>query len=179
MTSRWQTAREQNDDAVAAWAERVLTDTRFAQLRTRRARLALVAAQIASIAVVPVAWVALGAIGGIVAVVVALGVLYLLRRSVRVIADMPDHLLDERQLTLRNAMYVEAYRYLAGLVVIMASAGLIAFVVHADDTDTWAVELTWDNVMAVFWVIQILALALPTMAIAIRDGGEIPIDPAS
>jgi hypothetical protein len=102
-----------------------------------------------------------------------------LRRSVRVIADMPDHLLDERQLTLRNAMYVEAYRYLAGLVVIMASAGLIAFVVHADDTDTWAVELTWDNVMAVFWVIQILALALPTMAIAIRDGGEIPIDPAS
>jgi hypothetical protein len=179
MTARWQHAREKNDAAVAEWAERILTDTRFARLRTRRARIGLVAAEIALIIVTPVAWIALGAIAGILAVVAALAVLYLLRRSVRVVADMPDHLLDERQLSVRNAMYVEAYRYLAALVVIMASAGLVAFVVQADDTDTWNVDLTWNGVMAVFWVIQTLALSLPTIALALRDGDEIAVDPAS
>lgn len=179
MTSRWQHARDKNDAAVAQWADRVLTDTRFARLRTRRARVALVAAEIAMIFATALAWLALGAIAGILAVGLTLGVLYLLRRSVRVVADMPDHLLDERQLGLRNAMYVEAYRYLAALVVTMASAGLLAFVVRAGDDDTWSVDLTWNGVMAVFWVIQILALSLPTMAIALRDGGEIAVDPAS
>ncbi|HSL59280.1 MAG TPA: hypothetical protein VK866_15645 [Acidimicrobiales bacterium] len=179
MTSRWQATREKNDAAVAEWADRVLADTRFARWRTRRARVALVAAEIALIVATPVAWITLGAIAGIVTVLATFGVLYLLRRSVRVVADMPDHLLDERQLALRNAMYVEAYRYLAGLVVIMASAGLLAFVVRADDADTWTVDLTWNGVMAAFWVIQTLALALPTMAIALRDGGEVPVDPAT
>jgi hypothetical protein len=179
MTSRWRDARDRNDDVVADWAERVLTDTRFARLRTRRARVALVSAEIALIVATPLAWITLGALAGILVVVASLGVLYLLRRSVRVVADMPDHLLDERQLALRNAMYVEAYRYLAALVVIMASVGLLVFIVRADDADTWTVDLTWNNVMAVFWVIQILALALPTMAVALRDGGEVAVDPAS
>jgi hypothetical protein len=179
MTSRWRDARDRNDDVVADWAERVLTDTRFARLRTRRARVALVSAEIALIVATPLAWITLGAVAGILVVVASLGVLYLLRRSVRVVADMPDHLLDERQLALRNAMYVEAYRYLAALVVIMASVGLLVFIVRADDADTWTVDLTWNNVMAVFWVIQILALALPTMAVALRDGGEVAVDPAS
>ena len=35
------------------------------------------------------------------------------------------------------------------------------------------------GVMAVFWVIQTLALALPTIALAVRNGGEIAVDPAS
>lgn len=179
MTSRWRDAREKNDAAVAEWAERIFTDTRFARLRTRRARVALVVAEITMIVATPVAWIALGSIAGILAVVVTLGVLYLLRRSVRVVADMPDHLLDERQLALRNAVYVEAYRYLAALVVILASMGLVAFVAQADESDTWSVDLTWNGVMAVFWAIQTLALALPTVALALRDGGEISVDPAS
>ena len=178
MTTRWHTVREQNDDAVVDRAERILTESRFASLRTRRSRVSLVTAETALIAATPLAWIALGAISGILTVVGAFAVLYLLRRSVRVVADLPDDLLDERQLAFRNATYVEAYRYLAGFVVIMASAGLLAFVVNADATDTWTVDLAWEDVMAAFWVIQLLALALPTMAVALRDGGEIPVDPA-
>lgn len=177
MTTRWQAARDRNDDVVAEWADRVLNDTRFASLRTRRARVALVTAEIVSIAATPVVWLRFGAIAGIVAVGAALGVLYLLRRSVRVVADMPDHLLDERQLALRNAMYVEAYRYLAGLTVIAASLGLFVFIVRADDADTLAIELGWNDVMAAFWPLQLLALALPTIAVALRDRGELPLDP--
>ena len=61
----------------------------------------------------------------------------------------------------------------------MASIGLLMFVIQTDDADVWTVDLTWNGVMAVFWVIQILALALPTLAIALRDGGEVPVDPAN
>lgn len=165
-------------DAVEARARRVLTDTRFARLRTRRARVGLVVGQIAFVVLTPIAWLAGGAIPGIVAVIAALVVLALLRRSVRVVADLPEEYLDERQLALRNEMYVEAYRYLAGIVVVLASAGLITFMVQADDTDTWTVDLTWNSVMAAFWVVQLLALALPSMAVALREGDELRIDPA-
>jgi hypothetical protein len=178
MTSRWDAAREHSDAIVAERAERILSDTRFAALRTRRARLALVTVQIVLMVAVPVAWLTLGAIAGLVAVLAAIGVLYLLRQSVRVVADLPDHVLDERQLALRNAMYVEAYRYLAGLVVLMAMIGLVAFIANAGETDTWAVELTWDGVMAVFWLVELLALALPTMVVAVRERDEVVVDPA-
>jgi hypothetical protein len=178
MTSRTPTHRPSTSDAVEARARRALTDTRFARLRTRRARVGLVAAQIGSVVLTPVAWLVGGAIPGIIAVIAAVVVLALLRRSVRVVADLPEEYLDERQLALRNEMYVEAYRYLAGIVVVLASAGLIAFMVQADDADTWSVELTWNHVMAAFWVVQLLALALPSMAVALRDGDELPVDPA-
>jgi hypothetical protein len=41
-----------------------------------------------------------------------------LRRSVRLVSDAPDELLDERQIAARNAAYVVAYRWLATLVVL-------------------------------------------------------------
>lgn len=37
------------------------------------------------------------------------------RKSVRNVADAPDELLDERQIAVRNAGYLHAYRYLAGI----------------------------------------------------------------
>lgn len=41
---------------------------------------------------------------------------FVLRKSVRHIADAPDELLDERLISLRNAGYLAAYRWLAMLV---------------------------------------------------------------
>jgi uncharacterized membrane protein YqjE len=171
------TARERNQAAVADHASRMLGDTRFAALRTRRARIRLVAAETALVVATPVAWIAAGAIAGLLVVMAAIGVQWALRRSIRVVADLPDEVLDERQRALRNAMYVEAYRYLAGIVVVMMSAGLVAFIVQADETDTWNVDLTWNWVMAAFWTVQLLALGLPSMAVAIGEGGEPVFDP--
>ena len=42
---------------------------------------------------------------------------FVLQRSVRHIADAPDELLDERLISMRNAAYVLAYRWLAWLVL--------------------------------------------------------------
>ena len=41
-----------------------------------------------------------------------------LRRSVRIVSEAPDELLDERQIAARNAAYVVAYRWLANLAVL-------------------------------------------------------------
>jgi len=47
--------------------------------------------------------------------------------ELRDVLDLPDRFLDERQLAVRNQVYVEAYRWYAGVTVILASAGLVAF----------------------------------------------------
>lgn len=177
MTSRWDDAMERNEAAVAERAERVLSDERFPALRTRRGRVALVVAQGATIVLMPVVWLAGGVPAGLALVLLSMVVLTLLRRSVRVVADLPDRVLDERLRRGRDAAYVEAFRYFAGLVVIAASVGLFAFVVNADEADVWTVELTWASVMGAFWTLMVMALALPSMAVALLSGTEVPIDP--
>jgi hypothetical protein len=41
-----------------------------------------------------------------------------LRKSVRIVSEAPDELLDERQIALRNAAYVVAYRLMSTLAVL-------------------------------------------------------------
>jgi hypothetical protein len=41
-----------------------------------------------------------------------------LRKSVRIVSEAPDELLDERQIALRNAAYVVAYRWMSTLAVL-------------------------------------------------------------
>lgn len=177
MSSRWDDARDRNEAAVVERAERLLSDQRFPALRTRRARVALVVAQAMMIVLMPVVWLAAGAVAGMAMVIVAMAVLAMLRLSVRVVADLPDHVLDERLRSRRDAAYVEAFRYFAGLLVIAASVGLFAFVVNADESDVWTVDLTWGTVMGAFWTLMVMALALPSMAVALMSGSELPVDP--
>jgi uncharacterized membrane protein len=171
------TAHDRHETVVAERAERVLSDERYPALRTRRSRLLLVAAMTAAIVAVPVAWLAGGALWGPAAVIAGFGVLFVLRYSIRVIADLPEHVLDERLRRSRDSAYVEAYRWFAGLSVILASVAMFAFVVNADESDVWALELSWDAVMSAFWVLMLAALAMPSMVVALTSGDEPPIDP--
>lgn len=166
IKQRWTAARERNAAAVGERADRLMADTHYDWLRTRRARLALVAGYIACLVLIAVCYLALGSIAGILAVLLALGVWVLVRLSVRTIADLPEDYLDERQAALRNAAYVEAYQWLGGFVGILASAALVAFIVLGKDPDTWSVSITWDAAMAIFWVVLGLVLALPSLVLA-------------
>lgn len=179
MTIRSNASRERHDARVAAHADKVLSETRFARLRTRRARIAIVVVDVLLIVATAVAWLLAGSIAGIILVIAAIGGLWVLRRSVRILADLPDHVLDERQRHHRDSIYLEAYRWLAGLIVLAASAGLVAFIWNADDADRWAVTLTWDHAMAAFWTIWLAALTIPSAAIALREPSETEIDPDS
>ena len=126
MKSRIRDVQQRNEASVAANAERLLNGDHFASLRTRRARVALVVVNSLVIVLMSPAWTLGGSIVGIVTVVAAAVAWWLLKLSVRDVADLPDRFLDERQLTVRNQVYVEACRWFAGVVVVLASAGLLA-----------------------------------------------------
>ena len=168
LKERWNTSKARNAEAVEKRAERLMADTHYDRLRTRPARIALVVGFVASLILVAVCYLALGTIAGILAVVLAIGVWVLLRLSVRTIADLPDEYLDERQAAIRNASYVQAYQWLGGLVGLLASGALLAFIVLGQDPDTWSVSITWNAAMAIFWVVLGLVLALPSMVLALN-----------
>lgn len=48
-----------------------------------------------------------------------------MRTSIRLIADAPEEFLDERQIQLRNHSYLESYRILSGVVVIVGLAIIV------------------------------------------------------
>jgi hypothetical protein len=164
----WQAGKERNAAAVGQRADRLMADTHYDGLRTRPARVALVVGYGASLVLVAVSYLALGSIAGILAVLLAIGVWVLLRLSVRTIVDLPEDYLDERQAALRNEVYVEAYQWLGGLVGLLASAALVAFIVLGRDPDTWSISITWNAAMAIFWVVLGLVLALPSLFLALR-----------
>jgi hypothetical protein len=161
--------KEKNQQLVAERTERIMADTTFQALRTRSARVALAVSMIALIVIIPAAWIALGVIPGLVAVGVGVVVWWLLRMSVRLLADLPEEYLDERQTELRNRTYVDAYRWFGGLVVLLASAGLAAFVVLGQDPDTWKVSLSYNAIMGLFWMLEAAALSIPSIVLALRD----------
>lgn len=166
------TARERRELAVEKQAEAMLSDQKYSRLRSRGARIALVVTMAAIIALNPVAWILGGSLIGLGVVLLSFVVWGALRVSVRVIADLPDSVLDERQVAERNAVYLEAYRWFAGLVMLAATVGLIWLVVAGNEFSAITFTLTWEAGMAVFWFLEMCALALPSMVLALRDRGE-------
>lgn len=168
MTTKKLSARERNEKAVAEMADTVMRDTRWDWMRTRRARLGIVAVMIAMLVAMPFAWVFLPGLAALGFVAIAAVVWWALRMSVRVVADLPEEYLDERQARVRDRAYVDAYRWFAGITLAAASAALIWFVVVSED-DLVSIDLTWGGAMAIFWTFEGLALALPSMVLALRE----------
>ena len=168
MTTKKLSARERNERAVADMAETVMRDTRFDWMRTRRARVSIVAVMIALLVAIPVAWMTLPALAALGVIALAAVVWWALRMSVRVVADLPDEYLDERQARVRDRAYLEAYRWFAAITLLAASAALVWFV-GTSENDLVTVDITWAGAMAVFWTFEGLALTLPSMVIAVRE----------
>lgn len=104
-----------------------LNDPRWSPLRTRRFRRPLVIAYVVVlVAVLAVSlldsqvneWVTVLGLSG--SFVLMVGYL-VVRTSVRNLADAPDELLDERQIAVRNEVYLHAYR-LTVLPILVAIA---------------------------------------------------------
>lgn len=157
-----------NEQAVAEMADSVMRDTRFDWMRTRAARRGIVALMIAMLFAMPVAWMTLPSLAALGVVGLAAIVWWALRMSVRVVADLPEEYLDERQARVRDRAYVDAYRWFAGITLAAATVALVWFVVVSID-DAVLVEVTWNGAMAVFWTFEGLALALPSMVLALRE----------
>jgi hypothetical protein len=93
---------------------------------------------------------------------------FLLRKSVRLIADAPDDVLDEMMIAQRNRSYLVAYRWLTSLAFGAATA-LMVYAIFNDfqaDSDgfNYLLEFTWPQVQAVFWIFAAYTFMLPSMA---------------
>lgn len=93
---------------------------------------------------------------------------FLLRQSVRLVADAPEEALDEMLLQQRNRSYVVAFRWLAGLVFLAVTA-LMVYAIRTDfdpasDGFNYLLNFTWPQVQAVFWLFAGYAFMLPSMA---------------
>jgi hypothetical protein len=98
---------------------------------------------------------------------------FMLRKSVRLIADAPEEFLDERLVQVRNKAYVLAYQLLGGLLLTALTA-LLVFAIVTDfspDSDgfTYEVTVTWTQLQGAFWLFCGYALMLPSMAVIWRD----------
>lgn len=164
------TKTPRNQNAVENMAATVMRDTRWNWLRTRRSRVALVVLMIVVLVADIAAWM-LAPVAGILIVLLGAAVWFALRMSVRVVADLPEEYLDERQNSVRNRAYLDAYRWFGGVTLIGASVALLLFVV-ASTNDTLTVTLSYGGMMAAFWTFEGLALTLPSMVLALRERGE-------
>lgn len=91
----------------------------------------------------------------------------LVRQSVRVVADAPDELIDERLRTLRDRAHAASYRIVGWILPI----GLGVVLGVADDQ---ALTTNIDDVVFVFFVPFFVYAALPSMVLAWRGDVAAP-----
>ena len=163
----------------AAWAsasvksvEKQLNDTSWDGLRTRGAKTFLLAGSNIMILfgtgflfmVGDNAWASYA----LIHILLIYVLWFLLRQSVRLVADAPQEALDEMMLEVRNRSYVFAFRWLSTVVAI-GVIGLLVFAIASDfgpDSDgfTYQLSLTWPQVQAVVWLYLAYMMMLPSMA---------------
>jgi hypothetical protein len=163
--SRWTQAAERRRDAVATNAERVLADTTYDRFRTPRALVLLVAAYALSTVAIPVCWLVWGSLAGVASLLVWLVPFLLLRVAVRSQADLPDEVLDERMLSERDSVYVDAYRLVASVVFIAANVALAAVAFGDEDT---SITFDFESVSAFYWPLFSLIIGAPSVVLALR-----------
>jgi hypothetical protein len=168
----------------AAWTtasvksvEKQLNDTQWDGLRTRGAKifllvatnLFLLAGAVFLFVVSDNAWTALS----LIYILLIFAFWFLLRQSVRLVADAPAEALDERLIRIRDRSYVVAYRWLALILLSLATA-LVVFSIVTDSNDnsdgfSYNIPLTWPQIQAIFWLIYAYAFMLPSMAIISQE----------
>jgi hypothetical protein len=153
--------------------EKQLSDTQWDGLRTKGAKifllvstnLVLLAGTVFLIVVGDNGWTALS----LIYILLVFTFWFLLRQSVRLVADAPAEALDERLIRIRDRSYVIAYRWLSLLGLLLATA-LVFFSIYTDfqteiDGFSYNIPLTWPQVQAIFWLIFAYSAMLPSMAV--------------
>jgi uncharacterized membrane protein len=168
IPSTW---KERKESDLQHKVERALSDQRFQWLRSRTARRVLVVVSaLTCVAIIP-AYAAGNSVIGIVVTVAGFAMWWLLRISVRTVADLPDRFLDERQRAIRNRAYVSAYRVYASIIGGLATIGLVAFILVSEN-DAVTLTTTWNQAIGGVLFVLVIASVLPSMVVAWQDAGE-------
>jgi hypothetical protein len=158
---------------VAKNIDAVMSDTKWDAIRTARAQRVLVFAGALSLIAAPTLFWFEDEIKsgiGILGVIPIFLVWWLLRVSVRLVADAPDEYLDEYQVRQRDRTYLHSFRILAAVVTALAVT-LMVYVISSDyrsvgEIDYYSLELTFGQVNAVIWSILGSTILVPNMVLA-------------
>lgn len=98
---------------------------------------------------------------------------FLLRQSVRLVADAPQEALDERLIRIRDRSYLVAYRWFGVLTALLVIA-LMVFAIRSDwqpesDGFNYQLNFTWPQVQAVFWLVMGHSATLPSLAMISQE----------
>lgn len=165
--------RKNTSQKVAKNMDQVMRDTKWDAVRTSRSQRILVILGGLSLVGSPVLYWFEDLIKpgiGILSVIPIFLIWWLLRISVRLVADAPDEYLDELQIRQRDRTYLHSFRILAGVVSALAVA-LIIITISKDVTTVGAVEyydfsLTFGQINAVVWSILGSTILVPNMVLA-------------
>lgn len=163
-------------ETVAKNIESVMTDTKWDGIRTSKAQRVLVMLGVISLVASPVVfWFEdyLKPGIGILTIVPIFLIWWLLRISVRLVADAPDEFLDELQVQQRDRTYLHSFRILAGVCSAIAVT-LMIVVISMDVTtvgeiERYRLDLTFGQVNAVVWAILGSTILVPNLVLAWRQ----------
>lgn len=159
--------------SVAKNIETVMNDTKWDGIRTAKAQKILVFLGVLSLGASPVVfwfedYIKPGI--GILTIIPIFLIWWLLRLSVRLVADAPDEFLDELQVQQRDRTYLHAFRILAGIVSAMAVTLMIVVIsmdyVSIDAIDYYEFSVTFGQVNAVIWAILGSTILVPNLVLA-------------
>ncbi len=158
---------------VAKNIDVVMNDTKWDGIRTARAQRLLVVLGVSSLIAAPTLfwfedYIKSGI--GILGVIPIFLIWWLLRISVRLVADAPDEYLDEFQVRQRDRTYLHSFRILAALISALAVALMIFVIskdyVSIDAIDYYELSLTFGQVNALIWLILGSVILVPNLVLA-------------
>ncbi len=165
--------RPASNEKLAKNIDTVMNDTKWDAIRTSRAQKLLVILGALSLIAAPLAfWFEdfLKPGFGILAIVPIFLIWWLLRISVRLVADAPDEYLDEIQVRQRDRTYLHSFRILAGLVSGLAVT-LMVIAISSDfqtlgNVDYYNFSMTFGQVNAIIWAVLGSVILIPNMVLA-------------
>ncbi len=166
-------ASDPKSKKVAKNIDTVMNDTKWDGIRTARAQRILVVLGVISLVGAPALFWFEDFIKpgiGILGVIPIFLIWWLLRISVRLVADAPDEYLDEFQVRQRDRTYLHSFRILAGLVSALAVALMIFVIsmdyVSIDSIDYYEISLTFGQVNSIIWLILGSVILVPNLVLA-------------
>ena len=165
--------RPASNEKLAKNIDTVMNDTKWDAIRTSRAQKLLVILGALSLIAAPLAFWFEDFIKpgfGILAIVPMFLIWWLLRISVRLVADAPDEYLDEFQVRQRDRTYLHSFRILAGLVSGLAVT-LMVIAISSDfqtlgNVDYYNFSMTFGQVNAIIWAVLGSVILIPNMVLA-------------
>ena len=166
-------ASDPKSKKVAKNIDNVMNDTKWDGIRTARAQRILVVLGVISLVGAPTLFWFEDSIKpgiGILGVIPIFLIWWLLRISVRLVADAPDEYLDEFQVRQRDRTYLHSFRILAALVSALAVALMILVIsmdyVSIDSIDYYEISLTFGQANSIIWLILGSVILVPNLVLA-------------